>query len=151
MAQSLSRVVVHIVFGTKNRTPYLDDQELRARVHAYLARVLKNLGCEPILVNGTEDHVHILCNLSRTVTLAKVVEQTKTSSSKWLKDQRDQCRDFRWQAGYGAFSVSQSGVESTRAYVAAQQEHHRRVSYQDELRALCRKHEIELDEEYAWD
>lgn len=151
MPQSLARVVLHIVFSTKHRVPYLKDPALRARLHAYMAGVLQNIGCEPVLINGVEDHVHILCNLSRTVTLAGLVEETKRSSSKWMKEQGPEFRDFFWQGGYGSFSVSQSNVEKVHAYIASQEEHHRRVSFQDEFRALCQKHDVELDERYVWD
>ncbi len=87
MPQSLARVVLHVVFSTKNRVPFLKDPQLRARLHAHMAGVLQNIGCEPILINGAEDHVHILCNLSRTITIAGLVEETKKSPSKWMKEQ----------------------------------------------------------------
>ena len=98
-----------------------------------------------------EDHVHILCNFGRTITVAKMVEEMKKSSSRWLKEQGPTFRDFYWQAGYGVFSVSQSKIDPVRVYVAGQEEHHRKVSFQDESRALCRKHGVEIDERYAWD
>jgi REP element-mobilizing transposase RayT len=151
MPQSLARVVLHVVFSTKNRVPFLRETEVRARLHAYMAGVLQNIGCEPILINGVEDHVHILCNLSRKVTIAGLVEEAKKSTSKWMKEQGPQYGDFFWQGGYGSFSVSQSNVEQVRAYIATQEEHHRTVSFQDEFRALCRKHGIEIDERYVWD
>ena len=151
MPQSLARVVLHVVFSTKNRTPFLRDTDLRARLHAYMAGVLQNIGCEPILINGVEDHVHILCNLSRTVTMAGLVEEVKKASSKWMKDQGASFHDFFWQAGYGVFSVSQSRVEVVRDYVAKQEEHHQKESFQDEFRALCRKHGVAFDERYVWD
>ena len=151
MPQSLARVVLHVVFSTKNRVPFLKDPELRARLHAYIAGALQAIGCEPILINGVDDHVHILCNLSRTVTIAGLVEVAKGSPSKWMKEQGAAYRDFYWEGGYGSFSVSQSNVEQVRAYIATQEEHHRGVSYQDEFRALCRKHGIEIDERYVWD
>ena len=98
-----------------------------------------------------EDHVHILCNLSRTVTIAGLVEAAKGGPSKWMKEQGPAYHDFYWQGGYGSFSVSQSNVEQVRAYIATQEEHHRGVSYQEEFRALCRKHGVEIDERYVWD
>jgi REP element-mobilizing transposase RayT len=149
MPQSLSRMVVHLVFSTKNREPFLRDRELRTRLHAYMAGILQELHCEPVLINGFEDHVHVLCNLSRTLSLAKVVEELKKSSSKWMKEQG--LVGFYWQAGYGAFSVSQSNVESVRNYIAGQEEHHQTVSFQEEYRAFCRRHGVALDERYAWD
>ena len=107
--------------------------------------------CDPILINGTEDHVHILCNLSRTVALSKLVEEIKRQSSKWIKEQGLGFQDFFWQGGYGVFSVSQSNVDVVRAYVADQEEHHRKFSFQDEFRAMCQKHGIAVDERYGWD
>lgn len=151
MPQSLARIVLHVVFSTKNRVPFLKDTDVRTRLHAYMAGVLQNIGCDPILINGVEDHVHILCNLSRTVTVAELVEEAKKSSSKWMKEQGTRFLDFYWQGGYGAFSVSQSNIEQVRDYVAAQEEHHRKVSFQDEFRVLCRKHDVDVDERYVWD
>ncbi len=151
MPQSRARVVLHVAFSTKNRVPFLKDPEILARLHAYMAGVLQKIGCEPILINGAEDHVHILCNVSRTITIAGLVEEAKTSPSKWMKEQGPAYRDFFWQGGYGSFSVSQSNVEQVRAYIARQEEHHRKVSFQDEFRALCNKHGVEIDERYGWD
>jgi putative transposase len=151
MPQSLARVILHVVFSTKNRVPFLKDLELRERLHAYLAGVVQHLGCEPILINGVEDHVHILCTLSRTVAIAELVEEAKKNTSRWMKERGPAQKDFYWQGGYGAFSVSQSNVDQVRAYIAGQEEHHRRLSFQDEFRALCRKHGIEIDERYVWD
>ena len=151
MPQSLARVVLHIVFSTKNRVPFLKNTDHRAALHAYMAGVFQKLNCDPILINGVEDHVHMLCNLSRTITIAGLVEEVKKSSSKWMKEQGPGYQDFFWQSGYGAFSVSQSNVEQVRTYIANQAEHHRTVSFQDEFRALCRKHGIEIDEQYVWD
>src|SRR6185436_14127212 len=125
MPQSLARVVLHVVFSTKNRVPFLKDPELRSRLHAYMAGVLQNVGCEPILINSVEDHVHILCNFTRTITVAQLVETAKTNPSKWMKDQGPAFRDFYWQGGYGIFSVSQSNVGKLREYVAKQEEHHK--------------------------
>ena len=137
MPQSLARVVLHIVFSTKNRISILKDPELRVKLWAYMAGVLQGIGCEPILINGVEDHVHILCNLSRTVTIAGLVEEAKKSPSKWIKEQGPAFDDFYWQSGYGAFSVSQSNIEQVRAYIEAQEEHHRKMSFQDEFRTFC--------------
>jgi REP element-mobilizing transposase RayT len=151
MPQSLARVVLHIVFSTKNRVPFLKDTETRTRLHAYMAGILQDIGCDPILIGGVEDHVHILCNLSRTMTIASLVEEAKKNPSKWMKEQSPAYADFYWQGGYGAFSVSQSNVEQVRLYIANQEEHHHKVSFQDEFRALCRKHGVEIDERYVWD
>jgi putative transposase len=151
MPQSHARVILHIVFSTKHRTPFLKDAEVRGRLHTYMAGALHKVSCEPILINGTEDHVHILCNQSRTITIANLIKEAKTGPSEWMKGLGPQYRDFYWQGGYAAFSVSQSKVEQVRAYIGTQEEHHRKVSFQDEFRALCRKHGLEIDEQYVWD
>ena len=151
MPQSLARVVLHVVFSTKHHVPFLRDPDLRSRLHAYIAGALQSIGCEPILIGGVEDHLHILCNLSRSVTIAALVEESKKGSSKWMKNQGTAYRDFYWQNGYGAFSVSESKVEKVRTYVANQEEHHRERSFQDEYRALCAKHGVAIDERYVWD
>jgi len=151
MPQSLARVVLHVVFSTKNRVPFLKEPDVRTRLHAYMAGILQDIGCEPILINGVEDHVHILCNLSRTVTIAKLVEKAKQGPSIWMKEQGPAYADFFWQGGYGSFSVSQSNVGQVREYIAVQEEHHQKISFQEEFRALCLKHGIEIDERYGWD
>ena len=116
-----------------------------------MAVVLQEIECDPILINGAEDHVHILCNFSRTITVAHLIESIKTAPSKWIKAQGSAYEDFFWQSGYGAFSVSESNVQKLREYIAGQEEHHRHMSFQEELRALCRKHGIEIDERHVWD
>jgi putative transposase len=151
MPQSLARVILHVVYSTKNRVPFLKDAGIRSRLYAYMAGVLQNIECEPILINGVEDHVHILCNLSRTVSIASLLEALKKGPSQWLKTQGPPFRNFFWQNGYGTFSVSQSNLEQVREYVAHQEKHHRTLSFQDEFRALCRRHAIEIDERYIWD
>jgi REP element-mobilizing transposase RayT len=151
MPQSHARIVVHTTFSTKNRTPFLKSPEARTRLHAYMAVVLQNFHCEPILVNGTEDHVHILANLGKVRSIADLIEEVKTTTSKWAKRELPNMSDFYWQAGYGAFSVSESNVEQVRHYIAEQEEHHRRHTFQDEFRALCKKHGLEIDERYVWD
>lgn len=151
MPQSLARVVLHVVFSTKGRIPFLKDADVRTELHAYMAGILQNIGCEPVVINGVEDHMHVLCNLSRTITIADLVEEGKKSSSRWIKTKGAAYQDFQWQAGYGAFSVSQSNVEQVRLYVENQEEHHRTLTFQDEFRALCRKHGVAVDERYVWD
>jgi REP element-mobilizing transposase RayT len=149
MPQSHARLVTHITFSTKHRQPFLKDPELRVRLYAYMAGVLQRIDCEPILINGVEDHVHILCNLSRDIAVKKLIEVAKVEPSKWIKRQGQ--KDFFWQKGYGAFSVSESRVPHTKGYIARQEEHHKRVSFQEEFRELCRKHGLEVDERYVWD
>lgn len=152
MSQSLARVVIHVVFSTKERRAWLKDRDLCERLFAYMSTVLRNEVDSPaIIINGYEDHVHVLCQLSRKFSIADVVKAGKAETSKWAKKQSPTTVNFTWQAGYGAFSVSESKVPEVRRYIAAQVEHHQTVSFQDEFRKLCRRHGIPLDERYAWD
>jgi REP element-mobilizing transposase RayT len=151
MPQSLSKIYLHIVFSTKHRRPFLHDEDLRDRLHAYLAGICRNLDSPSIQVGGVEDHVHILCYLGRTITVADLLRELKRDSSKWLKDQSADLGEFHWQDGYGAFSVSPSHVPQLTEYIRNQQEHHRTESYQDELLRLLQKYGIEYDEQYIWD
>ena len=150
MSQSLARLCVHLVFSTKYREPFLHDG-IRADLHAYMAVVIKNTGCSNLIINSVEDHVHILLDLGRTVAVSNVVENIKKSSSKWIKTKGREFSAFAWQAGYGAFAVSESNVAAVRQYIARQEEHHRKVNFQDEYRAFLTKHKITFDERYVWD
>lgn len=150
MPQSLACLHIHLVFSTKGRAAWLADG-FRDELHAYMATVLNNLGCRVTLINSVEDHVHTLFDLARTVTLADAVKAVKTATTVWLKNRDAALADFAWQAGYGAFSVSESNTDAVRHYIATQREHHARVSFQDEYRTLLTKHGISFDERYTWD
>lgn len=150
MAQSLAKNLIHLVFSTKNRERLILDS-VRPDLHAYMATVLKNMECHALIINSVDDHIHILFLLHRTVALSSAVGELKSSSSKWLKTQSDQLAVFAWQAGFGAFSVSESNVAAVRRYIENQEEHHRKVSFQDELRSFLSKHRMEYDERYLWD
>jgi REP element-mobilizing transposase RayT len=151
MSQSLTQIYHHVVFSTKNRLPYLKDQSLRAQTHAYLAGTCKNLGSPAVIVGGVEDHVHILCRMSKNISVAEFIRELKRESSKWIKSESAEVGAFYWQAGYGAFSISPSHVEALKKYIVRQEEHHRKVTFQDEFRSLCQKYGVPLDERYAWD
>ena len=148
MPQSLARNVIHLIFSTKNRRPLISP-DLAPRLFAYLAGTLRKLGCLCIKVGGVADHVHILLGLSRTLSLSKVVEEIKKSSSKWMKE--NGVAEFYWQNGYGAFSVSASNEDRVATYIANQEKHHKKMTFQDEFRQFLRKHRIEWDERYVWD
>jgi REP element-mobilizing transposase RayT len=148
MPQSLSRVLVHLVFSTKNREPFIIPEH-RDRVFEYLAGTLNARKCPAVLVGGMPDHVHLLFVQARTLALSAVVEEVKKESSKWAKEVVH--RDFYWQNGYGAFSVSPSNVEAVTRYIANQEENHRKRDFKDELRELLRVNGIEWDERYVWD
>jgi putative transposase len=153
MPQSLSKVILHIIFSTNNRQPWLDT-DARPRMHAYLAylaTVCRDLGAELVHVGGVADHLHIVTTLPRTVSQAEFIEQIKKASSKWVKDLDARYRDFFWQRGYSAFSVSPSQLKAVLQYVEGQPEHHRTRTFQEEYRALLRRHGIDFDERYVWD
>ena len=124
---------------------------MRDSLHAYLGAVSKQLDCPPISIGGVEDHVHVLARFGRTVTQAEWVKELKRVSNIWLKEQGVDYENFEWQGGYADFSVSQSNLDLVTQYILGQEEHHRKISFQNELRALLRKHEIEWDERYVWD
>jgi putative transposase len=151
MPQSLAKILVHTVFSTKERRPFLHDKILREELHRYLGGILTHLDCQPIIVGGVEDHVHILCALSRTCEAAEMVKEAKRGSSLWIKTKGADLQDFAWQSGYGIFSIGFSQIETVRSYIAGQEKHHRKISFQDEVRELLRRYEIEFDERYVWD
>ncbi|MHA3770947.1 IS200/IS605 family transposase [Verrucomicrobiota bacterium sgz303538] len=150
MPQSLSRVLIHLVFSTRQREPVLSSA-IQRELHPYLGGVLNENDCPAIEVGGERDHVHMLFGISRTLTIAQLVEKVKTSSSKWLKTKEPQFGAFHWQHGYGAFSVSQSDAERVIAYIRNQEEHHRKMSFQEEYRKLLERYRIQYDERYVWD
>jgi REP element-mobilizing transposase RayT len=150
MPQSLSNVILHIIFSTEHREPWLDSK-VRPRLHAYLATICRDLGAEFAHVGGVSDHVHVLTTLPRTISIAELIEKTKKTSSKWIKDIDRHYRGFFWQRGYGAFSVSPSQLDAVMRYVEAQDEHHRSRTFQEEYRDLLRKHAVDFDENYVWD
>jgi putative transposase len=150
MPQSLSAVYIHLVFSTKERRPFLRDDTIRAALHPYLGKISKQLGCSPIITGGVEDHVHLLARFSRTTTQAEWVKELKRVSNLWLKSEYS-IRDFEWQGGYADFSVSASNLEKVKKYILNQPQHHHKMNFQDELRTLLRRHDVEWDERYIWD
>jgi REP element-mobilizing transposase RayT len=150
MPQSLSLVIIHVIFSTKERR-LLIDADTRAKLHAYLATVARNAECEAYRVGGVADHVHLAIRLSRTITIAKLIEELKTSSSKWRKTQSSDLGAFSWQRGYGCFSVGPSDLDSLCAYIDGQEKHHATRTFQDEYRMFLKKYGVEYDEAYVWD
>ena len=120
-------------------------------MHAYLAGICENQQCPSLRIGGVDDHVHILCRFAKTLDVSTLVRELKRDSSKWIKHEYPNLTEFHWQNGYGAFSISPSHIDALHAYIDNQEEHHRRESFQDELRRLCRKYGIEIDERYVWD
>lgn len=150
MPQSLAQLYVHLIFSTKNREPSLTP-DICSELWPYMATVLQSNDCHARSIGGTVDHVHVLCSLSKTTSVAELVEGIKTPTSKWLKTKGYALRQFHWQNGYAAFSVSHSGLDRVHRYITNQNEHHRVQSFQDEVRDFLKKHAVEFDERYLWD
>jgi len=149
MSQSLSQLLVHIVFSTKNRENTIGDA-VSHPLHAYIVGSSRALGCIPIRIGGTANHVHLACRMSRTTTVSGLVEGIKSSSSRWMKHAVGGTRGFAWQGGYGAFSVSASRAAPLVRYIDGQREHHRTRSFEEEFLDLLRRNGIEYDERYLW-
>jgi len=150
LAQSLSKVLLHVIFSTKHRDPLI-LKHVQSQLHAYLAGACRALGAEAFRVGGTDDHVHIACSLPRTSAISKLLEEIKKSSSAWMKDQDITLRHFAWQSGYGVLSLGQSQLPALIRYINSQNEHHRHKTFKEELIDFLRKYGIEYDEKYLWD
>ncbi len=150
MGQSLVKNYVHIVFSTKHREPLIHPP-LEEELHAYLGGICNKLECTVLKVGGHTDHIHILCMLSKKITLMKLMEELKSHSSKWMKTRGPGYENFYWQDGYGAFSVNPSEVDTVIAYIANQHEHHSKKKFQDEYRAFLKKYNVDYDERYVWE
>jgi putative transposase len=150
MPQSLVQIYVHLVFSTKDRRPFLREQSILERLHAYLVGACKGQDCPSLQVGGVEDHVHLLVRLGKSVDVSTLIRELKRESSKWVKAELN-LSEFHWQSGYGAFSVSPSHVDAVIEYLRNQREHHKKESFQDEFRRICKKYGVEMDERYAWD
>jgi len=150
MPQSLDKVLLHLIFSVKDRCPCL-NASIRPTLHADLASVARKAGCECPRVGGVADHVHLAVQLSRTITIAALVEELKTSSSIWLKTQAQELSNFAWQRGYGVFSAGPSDLDALRNYIDNQEEHHTTRTFQDEYLAFLKKYGVAYDERYVWD
>ena len=148
MAQSLCKIYLHIIFHTKTNSPVVQDEHL-TRLHQYIGQLVKSAGSHVICVGGTENHVHTLVFLSSSDTVAHLVEEMKRNSSRWIKGLSPRYENFSWQAGYAAFSVSQSVVERTAEYIRNQEEHHKKVSFRDEYLKFLQLYNIQYDERYV--
>ena len=149
MPHSYTNLLYHIVFSTKERAPSINN-EIRPRLLAYLGGIARELNATLLAAGGTEDHVHLLLSLSSSLSVADALRVLKTNSSRWVHQKWPSQRRFAWQSGYGAFSVSQSVIDDVRRYIANQEEHHRRMTFQEEFIALLKRHGIEFDKRYLW-
>lgn len=150
MPQSLSQVYLHIVFSTKNRENLIKP-EIEIQLHKYIAGILRNLDCQLIKIGGTQNHIHILNTFSRTISISKMLEFVKKDSSKWIKTQGSDYKNFYWQNGYGVFSVSQSIIETVKIYIENQKKHHKKKTFKEEYREFLNEYNIKYDEKYVWD
>lgn len=150
MAQSLAKIILHVVFSTKGRKNIIPEQ-LRKELHAYIAGIIRFLGGEAYRVGGTNNHIHIACLIPRTLTVSKLLEEVKKSSSAWMKTKEPQCKFFSWQAGYGAFSIAQSQLSTLVAYIENQIEHHKSRTFKDEFIEVLKRYEIDYDNRYLWE
>ncbi len=150
MSHSYTNLMLHIVFATKYRTPFLRDRIIRSQMHAYIGGTCNKLGCQSLIVNGVADHIHILCCLSRTITVADLLEEIKRPSSKWVKTKGFLLSKFAWQTGYAAFSVGRTEVDRIRAYIANQEKHHGNIDFKQEYIRLLQANNIKYDENSIW-
>jgi len=150
MPQSLSMNLIHLIYSTKNRHACLTPP-IRSKLFAYQSGIFREWESPALVIGGDSDHVHALFMLSKRYALCQIIEEVKKGSSKWIKTQDREYTGFYWQSGYGAFSVSQSHVPRVRQYIEQQEEHHRKVSFQDEFRLFLKRYKIEYDERYVWD
>ena len=149
MPQSYCRLLYHIVFSTKNRRPDIQG-ELTARLHAYLGGAIRDMGGTAIIVNGTEDHIHVLASLRQDKTIADTIRTVKANSSGWIHRTFPERADFAWQAGYGAFTVSESQSDIVKRYIERQEEHHHKMTFKEEFTALLDAHGIAYQEAHLW-
>ena len=150
MPQSLVNNYIHITFSTKNRKSLI-DKDIKDELYNYIGGICKNLECNPLIVGGHKDHIHILCLLSQKIALMKLIEEVKSHSSKWIKTKGNRYQKFYWQRGYGSFSVNPTEIDIVKNYILEQEKHHRTKSFQDEYRAFLKKYQVKYNEKYVWD
>jgi putative transposase len=150
MPQSLSNILLHIIFSTKNRMPLITSDNT-SDLYAYIASISRAHGCPVHQIGGTENHIHICCSLARTQTCAKLVEEIKTGATKWIKTKGLAFASFAWQNGYGAFSIAQDQLDAVKQYIKNQQHHHTKVTFEEEFLALLKRFNVPYDEKYVWD
>ncbi|MDD4514236.1 transposase [Massilibacteroides sp.] len=149
MAQSLSKLYIHVIFHVKDNT-CLIKSEIEAELYAYIGAIIKQSGSIPILLNGTENHIHILCVMSKNIALSTLVEDIKRNSSRWIKAKDRYYENFAWQGGYAGYSVSQSKVKVVKEYINLQKEHHKKYSFKDEYLRFLSEYNIDFNEQYLW-
>ena len=150
MPQSLVKTYIHVVSSTKHRRPIILPN-FANELYNYIGGTCANLECFPVIVGGHVDHVHILCLLSKKISIIKFIGELKANSSKWFKTKDEKLKNFYWQNGYGVFSVNPSEVDVVSSYIVNQHLHHKITSFQDEYRSFLNKYKIDFDERFVWD
>ena len=149
MAQTLVSLMVHVIFSTKNREPFITP-EIEPELFAYIGGILKNHESRLLDAGGTADHVHLLISQSKNLSLSSLMKDVKKDSSSWIKTKGRLFRNFHWQDGYGAFSIGKSDIPELKKYIERQKEHHRMRTFQEELIAFLDEYGIAYDERYLW-
>ncbi|GAA4162349.1 IS200/IS605 family transposase [Chryseobacterium ginsenosidimutans] len=150
MSQSLVKNYIHIVFSTKHREDFIDEK-IEKELFSYIAVLCKDFESIALQIGGTDNHIHILCTLSKKIALMKLIQEIKAHSSKWIKTKGEKYENFYWQDGYGAFSVSEENLYPTINYIKNQRQYHQSKEYKDELIEILEKHRMKYDEKYLWD
>ena len=149
MATTLTKILIHFIFSTKNREPLITP-EIEPHLHAYMRGISKNHASPTLITNGTTDHMHMLISMSKNIAVADLMEVVKKESSKWIKKQDARFAGFHWQEGYAGFSIGQSAVEQVTRYIENQKKHHERLTFKEELVMFLKKYKVEYDEKYIW-
>ena len=150
MPQSYTCLHYHFVFSTRHRLPVISPN-IKTRLWEYLGGIVKGAGGIPIQIGGMEDHVHLSVTLPQEQSVMSFMRDLKAASSGWVHDTFPEVKDFWWQKGYGAFTVSHSGLEDVKDYIVKQEKHHKTMSFQDEFRLYLQRHGIAFDEKYLWE
>jgi len=150
MPHSILKILVHIVFSTKNRADLITP-EIENELFGYIHGIVENNNSKLIIAGGMPNHIHLLVSLPKKIDVPDLIGDIKRDSSSWIKKQGAEFGNFYWQKGYGAFSIGQSQVGTVTRYIKNQKEHHRKRNFEDEFRVLLKKYEVEYDERYLWE
>ena len=150
MAHTLTNILIHVIFSTIGRADLIAD-DIRPDLHAYMGGIIRNMKGTALSINGTRNHVHLLLILPTDTAIADLLRSLKTNSSKWVHEKWPNHRRFGWQTGYAAFAVSESNRKTMMNYIASQEEHHRRITFEDEFLSILRKHNIAYDPRFVLD
>jgi len=149
MAQTLTRLLIHVVFSTKDRR-HLIAPAVEPDLHAYMGGICRNCDSPALVIGGTDNHVHLLISLSKKIALSDFMMTLKKDSSKWIKTKGPGISDFHWQDGYGAFSIGESQVGVVTDYIRGQKDRHKTMSFEDELVTLAQHYGVAFDSRYLW-